>query len=133
MPVLAFRCGHALPLWAIASCAVAISAPRGARPFLATLLAVGAIASTLPAIVRRFGPARRGVEVLPAWDDVSPPAGIGITARTRTRTFHEAKAARVMKRDDMADLVRMDDDGGWQGAPQPALADGPVPRNRRHS
>jgi hypothetical protein len=134
MPVVAFRCEHALPLWAVAAGAVAIGAPHRARPLLMTLLAVGAIASTLPAIVRRFGPARRRVEVLPACDDLSPAAGLVITAGTRTRTFDQAMTARMMKRDDTADLVRMDDDGGgWHEAPQPTLADGPVPRNQRQS
>jgi hypothetical protein len=32
----------------------------------------------------------------------------------------ETMAARAMKRDDAADLVRMDDDGGWHSALQPA-------------
>jgi hypothetical protein len=39
-------------------------------PFLVTLLVIGVIASTMPALVRRFGLSHRTVEVRPAVDDV---------------------------------------------------------------
>jgi hypothetical protein len=89
--LVAFRCGVALPLWAVAFGAVAFGAPQRVLPLLLTLLALGAIASTMPAIARRFGPSGRAVEVLPALRDVPPPPT-----------------------NDTLDLVRMDDDGGWQ-------------------
>jgi hypothetical protein len=64
---IGFRCGFAVPLWAVAFLAVAVGAPLGVRAFPITLLAVGVIASTMPVIVRRFGRSRRRVEVLPAY------------------------------------------------------------------
>lgn len=121
MAVVSVRCGHAMPLWAVAFCAVALSAPQGTTPFLMTLLAVSVIASTMPALMQRFAPARRRVEVLPPWDDGLAAAEIVITARTRTRTLDEATVVRAMKRAEAADLMRMDDDGGWQ-IPQSADA-----------
>lgn len=100
MPI-AFRCGLAVPLWAVAFLAVALGAPLRARPLLMTLLAIGVIASTIPAVLRRFGPSRRRVEVLPA---LTEPSRAAVTGRAVTI--------------DAADLVRMDDDGGWHAAPR---------------
>jgi hypothetical protein len=130
MPVVAFRSGHAMPLGAVLSCAVALSAPQRARLFLMTLVAVGGIASTLPAIMQRFRPARR-VVVRPPSDDAPPPAAIAITTGTRTRTFGEAIVAGATKAEDAADLVRMDDDGGFQMASPSAREEQSFP-NVRH-
>jgi hypothetical protein len=111
MPVVALRWGQAIPLWAVALCAVALSTSQRVMPFLITLLAIGVIAAMMPAIARRFGSFRRSA---PALDDVLPPAEIIIAAGTRTRTLDAAIDPRTTHADDMADLVRMDDDGGWQ-------------------
>jgi hypothetical protein len=67
---IAFRRELAIPLWVVAFSAVALGAPTSAMPFLVTLLVISVIASTMPALERRFGLSRRTVEVLPAVDDV---------------------------------------------------------------
>jgi hypothetical protein len=113
MPV-PFRCGVTLPLWAVASCAAALSAPQRVRPFLVTFVALGVIASTMPPILRRFGRLRKGAVV---------------TAGGRSGSLHAA--TRPLTGDDALDLVRMDDDGGWQMARQSALARGPVARKNQ--
>lgn len=130
MPVT-FRWGLTLPLWAVVFCAVALSAPERARPLLMTFVGIGVIASTMPTILRRFGPVRTGVEVFAAADDGLLPGEVVITAGRRTRTLDAAIDARTMTAEDASDLVRMDDDGGWQMARQSALADGPVPRKNQ--
>ena len=76
------------------------------------------------AIVRWLRPSPPLVEVLPAVDQDPAPAGITMTAGIHIQTIEEAINARSLRADDAADLVRMDDDGGWQMALQPALTDG---------
>jgi len=98
------RCGVTLPLWAVASCAAALSAPQRVRPFLVTFVALGVIASTMRPILRRFGRLRRGAVV------TAGGGSGGLDGATRTMTA-----------DDAADLVRMDDDNGWQMARQGKL------------
>lgn len=96
-------------------------------PSLIALLGIAVVACTMPAIVRWLRPSRPLVEVLPAVHQDPAPAGIIMTVGTRTRTLDEAIDARTLKADDAADLVRMDDDGGWQ----PALTEGPHRQNQR--
>lgn len=127
MPVVAFRGGYGIPLWPVALCAVALSAPQRVMPLVITLLGVSVLASAMPAIVRAFRPSRRRVEVLPALDDALPPAASIITESTRSGALDTAIDDRT-KTDDTADLVRMDDDGARHMDRSPAAADGPVPR-----
>lgn len=112
---IVFQRGLAIPLWAVVFCAVALSTPPRMMPSLIAFLGIAVAACTIPAIVRWFRPSRRPlIEVLPAVDQDPAPAGIIMTAGTRTRTIEEAIGARTLRADDAADLVRMDDDGGWQ-------------------
>jgi hypothetical protein len=119
----------AIPLWAVAVTAVAISPPRVMHS-LTGFLAIIAIAFTIPACVRWLRPARPLVRVLPPVDQDPAPTGIRLTAGTRTRTLDEAIGARALA-SDAADLIRMDDDGGWQSAPSPALTEGLRSQNQR--
>jgi hypothetical protein len=112
--LIGFHRGLAIPLWAVAFGFVALSAPPRLTPTLIALLGIAAIGATMPAIVRRLRTSHPQVEVLPAVDQDSAPAGIMIAAGMRTRTLGEVIGARTAKTDDAADLVRMDDDGGWQ-------------------
>ena len=106
----AFRCGLALPLWAVACGVVALTAPPPVT-FLITVLVIGVIASTTPAMVRGFRQLGRRVELLPAFESHASPEAISVPAHPRRRS--EPMSAR-MRADDAADMARMDDDGGWQ-------------------
>jgi hypothetical protein len=86
MPIV-LRRELAIPLWGVAFCAVAFSDPQRVMPFLMALLGIGVIASTIPAIVRRFGPSRRAVEVLLSLDDKLP-------APARKNRGHEQNVRR---------------------------------------
>jgi hypothetical protein len=110
MPI-AFRRELAIPLWAGAFCAVILSEPQRLMPFLTTLLAIAVVGSTMPTMVRRFGPFRRVREVLPSRDDISPRAGLIMTAPAHPRGISDAIDVRRAQADDEADLMRMDDDG----------------------
>lgn len=114
--LIGFQRGLVIPLWAVAFGVVALSAPPRATPTLIALLGIVAIGAAMPAIVRRLRASRPLVEVLPAVDDDPVPAGITLSAGTRTRTLDEVIEARTRKADEAADLVRLDDDGGWQNA-----------------
>jgi hypothetical protein len=108
---IAFRRELAIPLWVSAFCAVVLSEPQRLMPFLTTLLAIAVVGSTMPAMVRRFGPFRRVSEVLPSRDDISPHGGLVMSAPTHPRRISDGIDARRAQADDEADLMRMDDDG----------------------
>jgi hypothetical protein len=112
-----FHRGVAIPLWAVAFVAVALSAPPRMMPSLIALLGIVVIGSTMPAIVQRLRTSRPWVDVLPAVVHDPPPARIMMTAGTLTRTLDEVIDASTPDTDDTADLVRMDDDGGRQMTP----------------
>ena len=107
----------AIPLWAVAFVAVALSAPPRMMPSLIALVAVVVIGSMMPAIVRSLRTSRPWVDVLPAVVRDPPPARIMMTAGTRTPTLDEVIDANTPDTDHTADLVRMDDDGGRQMTP----------------
>jgi hypothetical protein len=109
-----FHRGLAIPLWAVAFGAIALSTPPPVMPSLTVLLGIAVIAVALPAIVRWRRASRPPVEVLPAVDQDPGGAAIIVNASTCTRSLAEVIDARIVKGDDAADLVRMDDDGGWQ-------------------
>lgn len=120
MPIT-LRRGLRIPLWAGAFCAVAGSEPYRLMPFLMTLVGIAAVGSTMPAIIRRFPLSRRHVEVFPSLDETPPPPPVLImTGDVYIRTVDEVKCAGTVKADDAADLMRMDDDGGWHLAQQAA-------------
>jgi hypothetical protein len=105
-----FRCGYGLPIWAAACCAVALTAPPPVT-FLTTVLAIGVIASTMPALVRRFGQLGGDVGVLPTLENCTSLGAIRVPADSRRRS--EPMSAHTGA-DDAGDMARMDDDGGWQ-------------------
>jgi hypothetical protein len=82
----------AIPLWMMALFAVAVTAPPPAPLALAAVLVIAAIAVTTPGLV--------------AWLRGCVPL------RLDESTSHTDQ--------DALDLVRMDDDGGWQMARPPA-------------
>jgi hypothetical protein len=113
---IVFRRSLALPLWAIAFGAVALSTLPGVMPPLMALLGIVAIASIMIAMVRWLRTSPPLVEVMSAVNVDTAHAGIIMTAGTRTRTLDEAMSAHIHEPDNAVDLVRMDDDGGWQMA-----------------
>jgi hypothetical protein len=109
---LVFHRRLAIPLWVIAFFAVALTAPPPATLFLmppATLfliavLGIAVIIFTMPG-------------VLPPRQRARASAAITMAAGTHARTLDEPNGSR--RADDALDLVRMDDDGGWQMARPP--------------
>ena len=111
----------AIPLWAAAFFAVALTAPPTATLFLmppTTVLAIaavgiGAIVFLMPGPIPWLRTARALVRALPSGhrDQASAAAGAGV------RTLAEPNRSTA---DDALDLARMDDDGGWQMARPPA-------------
>ena len=98
MAVVFYR-ALAIPLWVVVFGVVAFTAPPRVMPSIAALIAIAVIASTIMAMVRWRSSCRPLVEVLPA-------AG---------------RDSRAQAADDAVDLVRMDDDGGWQLPREPRL------------
>jgi len=111
MPI-ALRRGLAIPLWATAFCAVAISEPHRVMPLVMTLIGIAALGSTMRPIIGWFPLSRRHVEGLPSLDETAPPSVLITTRDGDIRTADGAMCTGFMKPDDAADLMRMDDDGG---------------------
>jgi hypothetical protein len=111
-------------LWAIAFFTVALTASPPATLFLAppavllVIAAVGvaAIVFSMPRI-RRLRTSRSLVGARPAGHRHQATAAIMMAAGTCVRTLDEPNRSTA---GDALDLVRMDDDGGWQLAPPPA-------------
>jgi hypothetical protein len=109
----------AIPLWAVAFFTVAVTVPPSAEMFLmppTTLFAIAAVG--IAAIVFLMPPAitflrtsRSLVRVVPSGYPDSACARIVAAAGAGVRKLHEPNATDA---DDALDLVRMDDDGGWQ-------------------
>jgi hypothetical protein len=113
-----FHRGLTVPLWAVAVCAVALSAPALVMPPVVALLGIAVFASAMPAIARWLRPSHQVVDVLQAADEhAAPRCELFMTTGTRTRTCEEATDARTRAVADAVDLARMDDDGGWLMAP----------------
>ncbi len=96
---LVFHRRLAVPLWALAFFAVALTVPP---PATLSLIAAVAIAVTTRGLVHALSPRRH-----------QGSAAISIAAGTCVRTLDEPN--RDIDQDAL-DLVRMDDDGGWQMA-----------------
>ena len=105
-----FHRGYGLPIWAAACSAVALTAPPPVT-FLMTVLVIGVIASTMPALVRRFGPLGGDVGVRTALENYASLGTRRVPADSRRRSQPISARTRA---DDAADGARMDDDGGWQ-------------------
>ena len=102
----------AIPLWAMGFLAVALTAPPPPTPFVIAFFAAGVIALTVAGLVR----SRTSTFVhagSPRQLDKRSPA-ISVQQAIYVRTIEEAD---VNTAEDALDLVRMDDDGGWQMRP----------------
>ncbi len=122
---LVFQRRLAIPLWAIAFFTVALTAPPTATLFLMPPTTVFAIAALGMAAIVFLMPgaspwlrrSRALVRVLPSGHRDQPSAAITMTVGTCVRALDEPNRSTA---DDALDLVRMDDDGGWQMARPPA-------------
>ena len=95
----------AMPVWAVAFFTVAFTAPPAATLFL------------MPGAIPWWRMSRAPVRVLPTGHVDQPSAAITRTAGTGVCTLDEPHRGTA---DDALDLVRMDDDGGWQMPRPPA-------------
>jgi hypothetical protein len=117
----------AIPLWAIAFFAVALTAPPPMTLFLmppTTLFVIAAVG--LAAIVFSMSGAMPWLRTSRALARVRPSghrdhasAAITVAPGSCVRTI-EASEPNRNEADDALDLVRMDDDGGWQMTRPPA-------------
>lgn len=114
----------AIPLWALAFFIVALTAPPAPAPFMMTPTTVVAIAAVgiaaivflMPGAITRLRASRSLVRVVPSGYRIPAGPRMLLAAGTCVQTLHEANADA----DDTLDLVRMDDDGGWQMSRPPA-------------
>jgi hypothetical protein len=113
---LVFRRRLALPLWAIVFFTVALTASPPAGPFLIAVLAIAGIAFTTRRLVPRLRTARSVVHVVSHRQRHRSSAAISMVGGTCVRTLDEANRNTA---EDALDLVRLDDDGGWQMARPP--------------
>jgi hypothetical protein len=102
-----------IPLWAMAFFAVALTAPAPARPSLIAIFGIAVIAFTIRGLVPWLRASRSIVQV---HED-----GERHTGRTPTIVIAGACVPALdegnrITPEDALDLVRMDDDGGWQMA-----------------
>jgi hypothetical protein len=114
---LVFHRRLAIPLWALAFFAVALTAPAPATLALIVVLGIAVSAFTIPGLVPSLRASPSVVQFL-------------LTGKRRTRSAATAMAAGACvgtletpnrtTADDALDLVRMDDDGGWQMPRPPA-------------
>jgi hypothetical protein len=122
---LVFQRKLAIPLWAVAFFAVALTAPPTATPFIMppttvfAILAVGiaAILFLMHGPLPWLRTSRALVRVLPSRDRDQASTAITMAAGTGMRRLDEPNRSTA---DDPLDLHRMDDDGGWQMSRPPA-------------
>ncbi len=115
----------AIPLWAMMFFTVALAAPPPATLLLmssTTLFAIAVVgiavlAVTMPGCVSGWRPSRSPARVKPSTSRDQAYAGSAMAAGIAMRTLEEPNESTA---DDAIDLVRMDDDGGWQLARPPA-------------
>ena len=109
----------AIPLWAIVFFTVALITPPTTTlfpmppttVFAIVALGLAAIVFFVPGPIPRLRTSRAFVRVLPSRDRNQASAAITTAAGTGVRTLDEPNRSTA---DDALDLVRMDDDGGWQ-------------------
>jgi hypothetical protein len=122
---LVFQRGLAIPVLAVAFFTVALTAPPTATLFLmpsTTVLAIAAVGIAaivflMPGPIPWLRTSRALVRVLPSGHRDRASAAITVATGTGVRTLDEPNESTA---DDALDLVRMDDDGGWQIAQPPA-------------
>ena len=107
----------AIPLWAIAFFAVALTAPPPATLFLIVVVGIAVIAFTISALNPWLRASPSVVQVLSTGKQPTRSAAAVVTTGACVRTLDEPNRSTP---DDALDLVRMDDDGGWQMARPPA-------------
>lgn len=116
----------ALPLWAIVFFMVALTAPPPAMwfpmppttLFVIAAFGVAGIMMMMPGLVPWLRTSRSVVRVPPSRrHDQASATVVSMTAGAWVRTLDEPNRR---ERDDALDLVRMDDDGGWQMPRPPA-------------
>jgi hypothetical protein len=133
---IVFQRGVALPvaMGIVGAAALSAVAP-GQMPSATMVVAIAATALTIEAAARWRRAAWPRVDVRPSVGRRSSAphrrAGadgkeITITSGAREQTLDEAIAG-VPGADDAADLLRMDDDGGWRKPLQPTHTDGASP------
>jgi hypothetical protein len=114
----------AMPLWVVAFFTIALTAPPTATLFLMPPTTVFAIAAVgiaamvflMPGRVPWLRMSRTPVRVVPSGHRTQPSAAISIAAGTGVRMLDGPNRSTA----DALDLLRMDDDGGWQMARPPA-------------
>jgi len=114
---LVFHRRLAIPLWAMAFFAVALTASPPATPFVMAILGVAVIALTIAGLVPWLRTSWSVVHVVSHRQHDKSSAAISIDRGTCVRTLDEANTNTA---EDALDLVRMDDDEGWQMARPPA-------------
>jgi hypothetical protein len=124
-----FQRGLAIPVWAVAFVAVALTAPLRPMPPVPVLLGIAVIALTMMAMIQWRRTSRVPVEVRPLRRSDRAHAGIIMTtmsARRPVRTVDRATSAP----DDALDLVCVDDGGGWQMSRDTAVPSALIPGAR---
>lgn len=123
---LVFRRRLAIPLWAIAFFTVALTAPPATATlflmppttvFAIAAVGIAAIVFLMPSATPWLRSSRALVRVLSSGHRDQPSAAITLAAGTGVCTLDEPNRSTA---DDALDLVRMDDDGGWQMPRPPA-------------
>jgi len=121
---LMFHRRLAIPLWAIAFFAVALAAPPPATrllmsPFTLFVVALAGMAALVfasPGMVPWLRTSRSLARVTPSRHRGGASAGSAMDGGICAQTPDEAN----WQTEDALDLVRLDDDGGWQMAQPPA-------------
>src|SRR5690349_17503985 len=109
----------AIPLWVVAFFTVAFTTPPTATLILmppATIFAIAgvglaAIIFLVPGAFTRLRGSRSLVRVVSSEYPKPATTRIGVAASIGVRKLYESNAIEA---DDALDLIRMDDDGGWQ-------------------
>ena len=123
----------AIPLWAIAFFTVALTAPPTATlllippttVFAIAALGIAAIVFLMPGSIPSLRTSRALVRVLPSGHREQASAAMTMAAGTRVRTLDERNRSSA---DGALDLIRIDDDGGWQMTLPPANRSRPPDR-----
>ena len=113
---LGFHRRLAIPLWAAAFFAVGLMTPASATLSVIAVLGVAAIALTIPGLVPWLRLAPMEVPTRATATPRPRRAAAVVTGGAGVRTLDLPGPSTP---EDVLDLVRMDDDGGWQMARPP--------------
>jgi hypothetical protein len=123
---LVFQRRLAIPVWAVAFFTVALTAPPTATlllmppttVFAIAAVGIAAIVFLMPVAITRLRASRSLVRGAPCGhrEQASPSPRFMIAGGISSRTLEQPNRSAA---DDALDLVRMDDDGGWQMARPP--------------